>query len=318
VTAELEDPDDEPQLLAHAKWLTQQGDPRGELIVVQHALASSPEDTSLRELEARLLADKRVAPFAQSTGRSIVWNNGFVDAAHLGETSGLVRLLPHPAARFLRTLWLRGDARLVKLLDDGPPLPHLHTLVLQIHGDVTLDLRKYRRLAVLELEAHVARLARIPDLERLYIRTQASSPIAAQAIARMPAQRLVELELGFDDRIDADTAGQLCARVDVTALRIIRLPNCDGTFLHTLLEAPFAHQLETLDLTSTWVNSTIASMLVERRGRLPALQQLYIDPNDVANEPALAAAYGHRLRAEHVVRPFTHWTGQRATTRSSP
>jgi hypothetical protein len=276
---------------------------------VQHALAASPADTSLREFEARLLGDKRISPFAQSTGRSIVWKNGFIHAAQLGETSGLARLLPHPAARFLRTLWLAGDDGLAKLLDDGPPLPHLHALVVQTSDDVALDLRKYRRLAVLELEAEVAHLPRIPELQRLYLRTRASSPVAAQAVARMPTQRLVALELGFGDPVDVDTAGQLCARVDVTALRSVHLPNCDGTFLHTLLESPFAHQLETIDLTGTWTNSGLASMLVERRGRLPALQQLVIDPGDAANEPALVAAYGDRLRTEVVARPFTTWTG---------
>jgi hypothetical protein len=280
---------------------------------VQHALASSPEDASLRDFEARLLRDKRISPFAQSTGRSIVWKHGFIHAAQIGETSGLARLLAHPAARFLRTLWLHQEL-LVKMLDDGPQFSHLAELVLLCTGNVTLDLRKYRRLAMLEVEADVAALSHIPEVQRLHVRTRASSPVTAAAIACMPAQRLVELELGFEELVDTQAAVALCTRVDLTALRVVRLRTAlpsvgDNNFMRALLDAPFAHQLETIDLTDTWITRDLADLLVEHRDRLPALQHLYIGPRDAIQNHVLTETFGLRLRAERVPRPFAKWPG---------
>ncbi len=51
----LADPSDEAPYLVYGDWLQQQGDPTGELVTVQHALATDPEDPDLLKLEAELM-----------------------------------------------------------------------------------------------------------------------------------------------------------------------------------------------------------------------------------------------------------------------
>src|SRR5580765_52848 len=72
--------------LVHADRLAERGDPRGELIHIQHALASRPKDRKLRAAQAKLLANPKLAPPAKLRGNvlfrpKLTWRLGFVDTA---------------------------------------------------------------------------------------------------------------------------------------------------------------------------------------------------------------------------------------------
>jgi uncharacterized protein (TIGR02996 family) len=83
-------PDDLDAYRVYGDWLSERGDPRGQLIAVQHALATAgdPDRDQLRALEARLL---RTLPLWGALGDAIVdmieatWRCGFVRAATVRE-----------------------------------------------------------------------------------------------------------------------------------------------------------------------------------------------------------------------------------------
>jgi uncharacterized protein (TIGR02996 family) len=117
----LENPDDDDAYLVYADWLQSQGDPRGELITIQHAIAKG--DKKLAKEEKRLLAEHAFMPkklgemLALEKGRGddahrckAEWRNGFLKLVRLSRSgeedphalSDLVaELFAHPSARFL-------------------------------------------------------------------------------------------------------------------------------------------------------------------------------------------------------------------------
>ncbi len=122
----VEAPDDERVRLAYADWLQQQGNPRGELAMVQYLLAqkklpvakrSHPAPIGARaELEKREreLFDKHEA-LALESEAELTWRVGFVEAAsfelqYVSELEEeLQTLFAHPSARLLRTLSFQTD-----------------------------------------------------------------------------------------------------------------------------------------------------------------------------------------------------------------
>lgn len=117
----LENPDNPEAYLVYADWLQSQGDPRGELIAVQHGIFQKPEFRKWQELtrlEAALLEKHAAAllgGFADKERQKnlkITWQLGFVKSARIqseydAEVSTaqlLGELLDHPSARFLQEL----------------------------------------------------------------------------------------------------------------------------------------------------------------------------------------------------------------------
>ena len=126
-----EAPHDPEGYLVYADWLQQQGDPRGELIVLQHRLATTRDrdGVTLREREQTTLFKKfgrdLLGPLAKyvflrnsvQSFRTFSWRCGFIRTARLGRLPPhgkdridrvLDHLLSHPSARFLERLILGG------------------------------------------------------------------------------------------------------------------------------------------------------------------------------------------------------------------
>ncbi len=156
-----DDPDAEDPYLVYADWLQQQGDPRGELITVQHALAkkggkdkklATQAEAILAEHAATLLgplADKQQTMDRDKTP-CFGWELGFIKRARLAfdfyadQPRGIVDLgdvlrdlLAHPSGQFLRELTIGlkrhdPDAEYQSVLDalakakTPPPLVKLH------------------------------------------------------------------------------------------------------------------------------------------------------------------------------------------------
>lgn len=118
----------EDALQVYGDWLQAQGDPRGELAALQHALSSKP-DPKLERSVAKLLAQHgayllppRLAEALrkrQTKGKapsgycSVEWRCGFIHGARIGRNSAkppytvrelTAMLLAHPSARLLREL----------------------------------------------------------------------------------------------------------------------------------------------------------------------------------------------------------------------
>lgn len=165
--------------------LAQRGDPRGELIHVQHALAAKPKDRKLRAAQAALFAKHpELAPSAKSRKVNILlrqkltWRLGYIDTARVDRVTPDVfaALIDHPSAQFLRRLEVVVGSRLVTaivlLLARAPRLA-LRELVLK---ETDIDFGgPPKRLRYDTERGHVhakgdALWRAVPNLERLELR----------------------------------------------------------------------------------------------------------------------------------------------------
>jgi uncharacterized protein (TIGR02996 family) len=114
-------PDNADAYLVYGDWLQRQGDPRGELIALQHAAlqASGDEAANLKKQIARHLKsfkDALLGDLADALDEEelkVEWHLGFIRTARVGQKdydsdrdiAELVKeLLAHPSARFIRGL----------------------------------------------------------------------------------------------------------------------------------------------------------------------------------------------------------------------
>lgn len=119
----LKNPNDADAYLVYGDWLQSKGDPRGELIVVQHALHAKPEFRKFQELsrtEAALMEKHKSAfmPSSLAERESLVkstWFLGFMKSLRIGldydtadegvQMPDLIKAaLNHPSGRFLQEL----------------------------------------------------------------------------------------------------------------------------------------------------------------------------------------------------------------------
>lgn len=105
------DLDDVGARLVYADWLTERGDPRGDLIAVQAALRERTDDARLREREARLLAEHRAHFLGQLPDDDELvrarFHLGWLDDVWIGDhetRESLEELASLESARFLRAL----------------------------------------------------------------------------------------------------------------------------------------------------------------------------------------------------------------------
>src|ERR1043165_1674592 len=101
------DPEDEGPYLVYADWLQSRGDPRGELIVVQHA--RGPAWAKLRIRERELLSryrDALLGPAAlHHDARHFDWRRGFIDRMSAGFVlDEAQQLVAHPSLALVRAV----------------------------------------------------------------------------------------------------------------------------------------------------------------------------------------------------------------------
>src|SRR5579885_144501 len=127
----LEDPDDDGPRLIYADWLEERGDPRGEFIRLQCALARMPAGDDRRgDLRARELALLREHEAAwaeplRPLASGWKWRRGFVERV----TTDARQFLTHAGTLFrlapVREVQFRNAARHVALLAASPHLGRL-------------------------------------------------------------------------------------------------------------------------------------------------------------------------------------------------
>ena len=170
-------PEDLGGYLVYADWLQQHGEPRGELIVVQHALASAPHDAALRAREAALFADhgdRLLGPLALMGDARVDWHCGFVRSIDLGSSLStsspelLESLFAHPSLQLLHRFAgvVGSDTALAPLANHAPSTLRW----LELSGDAE---------PIGELKRRLARLpARLLGIEHLQIDTRTYRGVA--------------------------------------------------------------------------------------------------------------------------------------------
>ncbi|AKF84182.1 molybdenum metabolism regulator [Myxococcus fulvus 124B02] len=182
----LREPENDDGYLVYGDWLQAHGDPRGELVALQHAelLATGPEKKVL---------EKQVGDFMERHAQGLLgelyfrdslhpsrysglssgrvywhWHLGFIQRAWLGSNHAysldvprvLTELLTHPSARFLRALT-------VGLLDNDADSNHYEGILQHIVRHAPATLRELKVADVLENEFGLSRV-RLGDVSPLY------------------------------------------------------------------------------------------------------------------------------------------------------
>lgn len=234
--AVLANPDDAQAYLVYADWLQGQGDPRGELMALQHAMATDPaKKASAQAAEKKLLEKNKAAllgPIAKNADcfPTVEWRYGFLRKVKVGldyemYEDGLrlekllKQLLAHPSARFLEELVLgpesfEGDLNYQACIDllvkhGGPK-----TLRSLFFGDFTYEdcevswshlgnLSKlyaaFPRLRSLTIHTGSRTLGKIvlPELREFRLQTGGLDRQAIQDICNAKWPRLERLEIWF-------------------------------------------------------------------------------------------------------------------------
>jgi uncharacterized protein (TIGR02996 family) len=226
----LADPDADPPRLVYADWLDDQGDPRGEFIRLQLALAALPADDSRRpELD-----DRERLLLARHRG---LWDRGLTALADGWDyRRGFAEIV-------------RGSAR--RWLDAA---------------DELFARAPVRSAVIYDVEGHLTPLARAPWLARLRSLTVFASrqPGIAAALAAADLSGLVELNLGRNN-IDDAGAAELAGRRRLDRLRDLNLADNrlgPAAARHLAGRSSLPH-LHTLDLSANPIGPAGAAALIE-------------------------------------------------------
>ncbi len=240
-------PDDDGPRLVYADWLQAQGDPRGELAAVQHALgdARGPGWAELKCRELELFTEHGRALFGplmkwpKARLTSLEWRCGFVDAlavAPFNDEAALAFLGDdEPSGRFVRVLdgarWPTPLPRALEALRTAanevePVLQHPRLQHLALEGDAGFERGPLRHQALQTLESATASAlhslpgAALPSLQTLAL---ALSEDAFETAAEcLPAVGpLKTLRLHVDALFDVATLSLLgAAQAQVTELAL--------------------------------------------------------------------------------------------------
>ena len=215
-----EDPADLARYLVYADWLQERGDPRGELVVTQHALAqTSLEDPAYDDLESReariferhgeallgplaplrKMRDGRTKRTGQSPAyRALAWRCGFVRALRLDrhgaeaeETDGafVASIVPHPTLRQVEHL-VAGAAHGVPFGATWPAMATVRSL------RIATSWMGERRIAF----APALWSTMTPRLQRLAV-GNALATLGAPEVPRLEALTLEHLDPGTIDAL---------------------------------------------------------------------------------------------------------------------
>jgi uncharacterized protein (TIGR02996 family) len=222
------DPDSSDAYLVYADWLQGEGDPRGELIVLQHANKAPAAKKLLQQNKEHFfgkLADAQdmLEPYGygKPLGRPTTWRWGYLEALWIstkhdrssdyGETEledidvdeALEGLLEHPSGRFVREITVgivsftdNGYAGTAKVLA-GLKLPTLRKLVL---GDFISEETELNWSALGNLEPMYKAM---PNLESLVLRS------GTMKLGKIDLPKLKELEI-LTGGLDKASLASIC------------------------------------------------------------------------------------------------------------
>ena len=210
-------PDDDAQRLIFADWLDEEGDPRGQFIRVQLALAELPVDDPARKdlllKERELLAahrDEWEAPF-RGLASGCVFHRGFVEELRVG------------AKEFLRhapEIFAAGPVRHVHLRDVSDGLP---AVMQSPYMSRLTALTVYAQHSGEPLARAVARSEYLSELKHLTLTRNRLADDAAEQLARSPhLANLEELDLS-ENEIGETGARAIAASPHLAKVRRLEL-----------------------------------------------------------------------------------------------
>jgi len=310
-------PDDSERWLVYGDWLQSAGDPRGELIALDHAIASGNAPANAPAARQELLArhaDFLLPPALQDQMERLPvnasWRLGFLDALRLAGTddgagsfeASVLEILRHPSARFLRELVIGSTedhdyGGVVRQIAAAPPplLRGLHLadftcddceLSWSALGDVSPLYPALPRLEWLILRGGSMELGhiRLPALRRFEVQTGGLSAASVWAIAAADWPELRELRVWFGQAgygAGGDLAGiePILAGVNLPHLENLGLMNAEfaDAICQALPDAPVLRQLKVLDLSMGTMTDADAARLAARADGLRHLERIVVD-----------------------------------------
>ncbi len=307
----FEDPSDVEAWKVYADVLQKRGDPRGTLIVLQHAVAAEKAAKGKRKGPAELALRKHVAKHAKSlwgelihfveddkdlSQPTVLWRNGFLYRIELdtekvgGHGAGalLERVLAHPSARFIGEIAIRGEARdaaaLLAALERHVPRA-LEELDLQFVAE--LDVRPWwphlQRLQRFALSAHSydVREIALPAVRRLKLASVTLEPrsMAAVSAAPWPVLERLDIRLGTRETFaNFEDVLPLLRRTDLPALSHLKLRHASfaGGILRALAQNALGAQLEVIDLSYGETTPQDIAFLAAHKQAFTKLRELWL------------------------------------------
>ncbi len=308
----LADPDRPETYLVYADWLQGQGDPRGELIVLDHARKTVEADR-LRSREAAHFYG-RLAPArhllerfdsAAPLARATTWRWGFLESLWISNKrdhegldveEALAAMLDHPSCRFLRDLAVGIVTDEDNSYDDiakcigERDLPTLRSLVLgdfyseetelnwSHTGDLSPLYRAVPNLRRLTIRSGSLELGKIelPSLEALTVISGGLDPSALRSIcnAAWPNLTSLSVQLGSESSFTLHDLDPILAAKIIPCVTHLGLGNSAISDLIAtgLAASPIAAQLVSLDLSLGTLGDDGARALAA--GAFPKLERI--------------------------------------------
>ncbi|GMU60681.1 MAG: hypothetical protein AMXMBFR34_24440 [Myxococcaceae bacterium] len=305
-------------------WLQQQGDPRGELVMVQAERQARPDDDGLKTAEDAAItkaAGVLLGALGGLEGTRATFRLGFLHGIRLGLTYGdqledrelIEYFLELDEARFVRELTvgpLHHDDQydfgetIAQLAAAADRLPSLESLFIadfesedcelswSALGDASPLYAAFPKLKALTLRAGSMELGRIehPALERFAIETGGLSRSSLEAVLKAKWPRIRSLSLWFGQ----DNYGGECTVDDVRPLLTrsdwklthLGLGNCEflDELTPLLVRSPLLPGLESLDLSKGCLTATGAQVLAQHGEQLRHLKRVDLSENCLAEE----------------------------------
>ena len=313
----LADPDNGDAYLVYADWLQAQGDPRGELIVLQHRGETDAVEALFDEHDAQFWGevvveeqDMLVRNRHCKLGPATEWRWGFLKSIWIGRTSPdgtnvdtvLAALLDHPSARFVRELtagicsYEHNDYVGVAQVIGARSLPTLRQLILgdffyeqtelnwSDAGDLGVAWHGVPNLESLTVRSGAMKLGALDNLSKLrelVIITGGfdAGSMASICSARWPVLERLNVQLGRDHVFTPAELAPILDGKQFPALRHLGLGNSRelDTICAALANSKIAAQLETLDLSKGTLGDAGAAALAS--GAFPKLVSIDVSEN---------------------------------------
>lgn len=280
-----EAPDDAARYAVLGDWLLQSGDPRGELIALQLAQASTKK--AKERQEALLLAEGlRVA----QTQRAL-WRWGFVHTLSFGlvqhaqweerrddwTTTLLAPALAHPSCRFLRELVVDagpGD-ELLRFLSEHPPRVLTALSLTCNEADLSNVGEGLSALTRLNLYAQLIVPAKLslPSLVELSLPADA---LTVDGLSKVldPSSPVRRLTLSSLETFDGEAVFPV-TRVRLESLTL-RAEKTTRSAVEALFDSPLRESLSSLDVSRSGMTEEAAHRLLELAPRFARLDSLLL------------------------------------------
>jgi uncharacterized protein (TIGR02996 family) len=305
-------PDDPAGYQVLADWLEERGHQRARLIRTQ--LTEQNVQPPGRMFRAIMLKHGAALVDPALENANLTWRYGFVRTAAMHDPAAVAAIFAHPCARFLEELEIAlydgpavegiagRTAELIAALRAAAPRPTLRRLTLQFsHGGfVDLDGTGHILAPVEHLKLGGAwEFAGLeaPSATEVDVRTF-STPRSYHAIARGRWTHLRTLEVSLGDLTTEGAAAlaPLFQRGDLPALRRLGLDRAPDPvqLCRWLVAAPFAAQLDDLDLQGAMLTDEAAELLLTSNA-LPSLRRLRLGAHRLSS--AMQARFAQELPA---------------------